>query len=133
MSHAGGGSIVSKARTYWNADISPDIKEYFQKKGMSSGDCLREFYKISKSKELTELLKEKKELLERVTQIDETVTQLEIENITQQQIVTQQKKAEIEQKLRTAHDPYFFVGKEIEGITITKEMVDKIKEAKARG
>jgi len=76
--------MSSKPRTFWNADIDPEIKEYLQNKlGLSAGDCLREYYRIRKSTELTGLEQEKEDHLKRVAQIDENLSQLKNEYDTE--------------------------------------------------
>lgn len=68
----------------WTARIPPDVKEYLQnKKRLSAGQCLVEYYKILKSQELTELLKELKNAKERVLQLEASVTHLQSECNTQ--------------------------------------------------
>lgn len=44
-----------------------------------------------------------------------------------QQTVLQKKESKVFEKLKTSHNPDYFVGKEIEGIKVTKEMVNKVK------
>ena len=58
----------------WNGRIPAEVKEYFQKKGISAGQIFIEYYKILKQQEIPELLQEKNELLKRVAQIDQIVT-----------------------------------------------------------
>jgi len=65
---------LSRDDPTWTARIPADVKEYLQKKGLSAGQCLINYYKFLKQQEIPELLQEKKELEERVRQIDQIVT-----------------------------------------------------------
>ena len=62
----------------WTARIPSEIKEYLQnKKGLSAGYCLCEYYKILKSNELDEALKELDRREKGVLQQKAFVTQLQ--------------------------------------------------------
>jgi len=65
---------LSRDYPTWTARIPAEVKEYFQKKGISAGQIFIEYYKILKQQEIPELLQEKEKLQERVRQIDQIVT-----------------------------------------------------------
>ena len=59
--------------------VYPYIRDYFHKKKLSISDVLSEYYKICKSKELPEMLKELEKARNYVLQIEQNVLQLESE------------------------------------------------------
>ena len=59
--------------------VYPYIRDYFRKKKLSISDVLYEYYKICKSKELPEMLKELEKARNYVLQIEQNVLQLESE------------------------------------------------------
>jgi hypothetical protein len=82
-----GGSFLSQNDATWTARLPPYVKEYLQnKKGISAGKGLVEYYKILKSMELPEKRKELNKAREYVLQLEEDVTQLENECSTEWQI-----------------------------------------------
>lgn len=71
---------MSEDDVFWTARLSPDVKDYLQKKKhMSAGECINEYYKILKSKELPDMLKELQEARKHVLQLEENVTLLKSE------------------------------------------------------
>ena len=75
---------MSSTDPTWTARIPPYVKEYLQgKKGLSAGYCLIEYYKILKSQELPDKLKELRKARERVLQLEGEITQLKNESNTQ--------------------------------------------------
>ena len=76
--HHTGGIILTKNYPTWTARIPPDVKEYLQnKKCLSAGQCLCEYYKILKSNELDEAVKELSRRKEGVLQQELIVTHLQ--------------------------------------------------------
>ena len=104
--------------TTWNIRLPPHIKEYFQEKGISPREILEQKYIEIKNSELPELLKEKEKLLSRVAQINEIMAQKE----TKTELTTRQKVVEY---VKTSYKPEYFIGQTIEGIKITKEILEE--------
>ena len=130
MSHAGGETIVSKPRYQWTADITPEIKDYFQKKGMSAAECFRDLYARHKREELPEALKELTRLENLVSQQRLFVTQLQHECVTKQAKCDTENMDSTQNWLNDQFNPGFYLGKQYNGITITQEMVDKARVEK---
>lgn len=120
---------MSRDYPTWTARLPADVKEYLQKtKGKSAGKCLVEYYNILQSTEVDVLIKEKRVLQERVLQIDEIVTHLKEKSELERVKHIEEIENRLREKIKHAYDPDFYIGKNIDGITVTKEMVDKIKE-----
>lgn len=60
----------------WTARLRKEIKEELQKKGVSAGEAIEEYYKILRSKSLKEKLKELADAKLNVAQLEHDVTQI---------------------------------------------------------
>jgi len=102
----------------WTARIPPEVKEYLQvKKGLSAGQCLCEYYRILKDQELPEAEKKLAEHKHFVTHYEEIVTQLKQKNEEKQK----DSLLKVKGILKSASFPEYYIGKKIEGVTITRE------------
>lgn len=100
------------------------VKEYFQINGINPREILENYYTECKRNEIPELLQEKAQLDKRVLQIQDIVTQLNSEN----EKITQKSVDSVKQKVMSKFNPDFFLGKVIDGVTVTKKQLEEWKE-----
>jgi hypothetical protein len=116
------GDSLSRNYPTWTARIPPEVKEYLQEiKGLSAGHCLCEYYRILKENQLPE----KQKLLEKhrkiVTQLEQDVLQLEQKNTEK----NDKKIENVKNQVINSFNPEFFIGQELDGIKITKKLLEE--------
>lgn len=105
--------------------LPPVMWEYFDAKDINPRRILEEKFAELKKHEFPEAQQELKKAKESVLHWEQIVTQLEQERVTKQLERVTQNERSVLQELKNAEYPDWFLGKEINGITVTQSLIDK--------
>lgn len=100
---------------------------------MSAAACFRDLYARHKREELPEAIKELSRLENLVSQQRAFVTQLKQDCDTKQVKCDTGKREAVLLKLKYDFKPEYYLGKEINDILVTQEMVDEVNKLKQEG